>query len=456
MKIQETPGTTPASILIHTAGEDIPEGQIDLWPGIHSALVSSQTIDRKGDPAMFSSRTDKPNVSRGLRVAGAAAVLLLLIIAAFALAPQRSLLADALRHLFRPVTSEQLPAPSTRELAAPTIVPTFAVELAPAVEASQAAPLETAAATDPTPHPCEQNPYGYGCKLVRVETQAGFDAKEFPADPQGFVFRDAVTDDSGTVSMEYVVIGGGGYLYLAQGPGDEFPAGMGGVPESAIQPVWVGEHRGEYVEGMWAIGGEYKEYTWNECCVARLRWTDGERWFEISKMSAMTQTAYMTREVMIDMAANLVDQPEPAGALRLEYLSLEEAADLVDFALVRPGVLPEGFRFGYAAYDPESGRLRLNYYPEGDAAPGSASLSIVETPLDEDATGPEDERPPAAGEEVDINGFPGVYYANSPGNHMLTWRTQALEITLAIYVSEYYYGGTFTAEQVLEIGRAIE
>ncbi len=451
----KTQKATPASILIHIARKDIPEGQIDLWPGIHSALVAGGSVNRKGEPTMLKSRTDRPISLRGLRVAGVATVLLLAIIAAFTLAPQRSLLADALRHLFRPTTAEQLPALSPLELAAPTIAPTFTVELVPAVEPSGEAARETTATTSPAPHPCEQNIVSYGCKVVRAETQAGFEALEFPADPQGFAFQNVVVDNLGGISIEYIVIGGGGYLYLSQGLGDEFPTGTGGVPENAIQPVWVGDHRGEYVEGMWAAGGEYQEYTWNECCVARLRWTDGERWFEINKPSAMPQTDYMTREVMIDMAANLVSRPESDGAPRLEYLSLEEAADLVDFAFVQPRVLPRGFRFSYAAYDLERSQLRLNYYPEGDAAPGSAHLSIVETPLSGDVAGSEAGQPLAGGEEVDVNSFPGVYSSNDPGNHVLTWQTETLEIMLVI-VSNEHYGGAFTAEQVLEIARAIE
>ncbi len=439
--------TTPKSILFNTVQEDIPQDEIDLWPAISRAIVTNSIAGREA-PATFSPHSNR---LRGLRVGGAVALSLLALIAIFTLTPQSDLLADAMRNLFNPITSEQLPKPSTEDLATPTVAPSFAVELAPAVE-----PVTANAPTNATLHPCEQNMLGYGCKVAKAEARAGFDAQEFSRDLPALAFQDVAVDSAGTVSIEYIVIGGGGYLYLNQGLGDEFPPYSGNVPESAIQSVWVDEHRGEYVEGMWAAGGDDLEYTWNECCAARLRWMDEERWYEINKLSAMPQTDYLTREVLIELAASLVNQPESDGTPRLEYLNLEDAADLVDFTLSRPSILPEEFFFGHADYDPESGRLRLNYYPGGDAIlPGSAHLSIVEIPLEKFATNSQGEELLVNGEEVDINGFSGQYTSSDAGNHWLTWRTEELEITLAIISSEHY-GGDFTKSQVLEIARGIK
>jgi len=222
-------------------------------------------------------------------------------------------------------------------MAAPTFPPTFAAQLAP-VDENEATQTVQPLPTGTPEHNlsvCETDPYGYVCKVAWAEKQAGFDASEFPTDPKGFAFRSVNKTEPGEISIEYGVIGGGGYLYLSQGVGSKFPVFTGEAPEDAIEPVMVGENYGEYVYGHWAIGGIYKEYTWLECCMARLRWVDGNRWFEIYKQAAMPQTDYMTREVMIDMALNLVDQPDPKGNLRLEYLSLEEASQLVDFKIMR-------------------------------------------------------------------------------------------------------------------------
>lgn len=284
---------------------------------------------------------------------------------------------------------------------------------------------------------------------------AGFDAKEFPADPRGFHIQAVAQAKPGEIWLEYDVIGGGGYLYLSQGIGNEFSPFTGAVLESAIETVQVGDHVGEYVAGDYFYGGVLTETTWLPCCRFQLRWTDGEHWYELDKQSAMTQTDYMTRDVMIQMAMQLVDQPAPAKGPRADYLtSLAEATQLAEFTILAPTLLPDKFAFEYANYDKDLSQLRLIYTPPDGQ--GIASVLIFETPINKVSLAPGDNGGEIKGEAVDVNGNPGVYFSDNPYSHVLTWQAGGIKITLWVYSSEIWYGGSFTKDQILEIGRSVK
>ncbi|OGN75730.1 MAG: hypothetical protein A2X25_02900 [Chloroflexi bacterium GWB2_49_20] len=429
----------------------------DPWTSIQTRLATEQAMMKPGqvsDQPPRSQVLSRPLVPR-------IAFALLIIISIFMLSPGRQALAETLRHLFWPTSKEQFPPLTSQQLATPTFAPTFAATLA---SAQNPKPTETLVPVPTNLSPdlisaCGIDPYGYACKIARAEKQAGFDAKEFPADPEGFVFRAVEKAISGEVWIRYNVIGGGGYLYWSQGIG-EFPEFTGAAPESAIEEVQVGENRGEYVAGIYGSGNVLPaEYTWSSCCRQRLRWTDGERWYELDKQAALPQTDYMTREAMIQMATQMVDQPSPTQSLRADYLtSLTEASQLTEFEILAPSILPDGFRFDYASYDKDLSQLRLTYTPGGTqgSEPGAASILIIETPLDKLSLAPGVIGEELKGETVNINGYPGTYFSDNPYDHWLTWRTSSLKITLMVYSTKELYGGSFTKEQILEMGKSMK
>ena len=384
-------------------------------------------------------------------------ITLLITTTIFLFSPGGEALAETLRHLFQPVSVQQLPTLSSEAMASPTFAPTFAVTLSSILDPE---PIITplpypTSQTTPELNPCDLDPYGYTCRIVNAERVAGFDAKEFPVDPQGFFFKTVSQAEPGVIWLEYDVIGGGGYLFLSQGLGIDFPAFTGEVPGSAIEAVQVSGRAAEYVAGVYVNGGVYTETTWLPCCRFRLRWTDDERWYEIDKEAALATTDYMTKDVMIQMAEQLVYQPVTTQGLRLDHLnSLAEASQVAEFAILAPSVLPAGFIFNYASYDKGLSQLRLNYAPPDGQ--GIAGIWIIETPLDKVSLSPGDREEKSMGESVDINGTPGVYTSTDPYHHQLTWQFGEVEITLIIYSSESWYGGSFTRDQILEIGRSIK
>jgi hypothetical protein len=282
----------------------------------------------------------------------------------------------------------------------------------------------------------------------------GFTLKQFSTDPKGFFFNDVLESSPGVISLDYVVIGGGGYLDFSQGIRNEFPVFHGEIPENAIEEVMVGKNRGEYANGVWVTDAANKKYTFNSCCRSRLRWMDGNHWYEIDKQAALPQTDYMTKEVMIQMALHLVDHPDSVKGPRADYLtSLDKASQLVEFKILSPAILPEGFNFDFASYDKDHSHLRIKYDPNREA--GFTAMLIDETPLNKVFLDPADNGEEIKGEKVDVNGGPGIYFSDGKYNHVLTWQSTNLKITLSIYSSEGY-GGGFTKDQILAIGRSMK
>lgn len=384
---------------------------------------------------------------------GAALVLVGLIIA---LTPAGQALAQALRDFFKIVSVEEIPLPPEEQRATPTYAPTFSAVIAPAASPE---PMETpipmpTGTNDPALAPCYTDINSYACKIAHAEKRAGFDAKEFPAEPKGFAFS-GVYASPGEISMGYDWISGGAYLNLNQGIRDEFPDFMGAVQEDAIEEVVVGENRGQYVVGMYVYKGDPLEVAWVESARFRLRWMEGDHWYEIDVAGDIgPDFPYNDRDYLIEMAENLVSQPEPQQGPRADNLTnMEDAAHLARFTPLEPGILPEGFYFDHGEYDVETFTLQLEYTP---GEQGIAIVSVWETPADKAHLSPELGEIPFEGEEVEINGYTGMYYSRDPYSHIVIWRTDELRILVNVYSSEMWYGGSFTKEQILEIARSVQ
>jgi hypothetical protein len=413
----------------------------DPWTPLQKRLARGQVGLPDGK------KTPRPVQTR--RLALGVGLVLLFLTVALLVSPEGQALAEAFKHLFRTAATEQFPTPSAGELASPTPEPTFGVTLVPAggmVPTLPSAPTGTPqAALDP----CGVNSYvwGYTCWMAHAEKMAGFDAKEFPFAPKEFVFAEVAQDDPGIIMLRYDLIGGGGYLYFTQGiGGQEFRSNL--AQDSAIEQVMVGPYQGEFVVGDWVIGGANTTYIWLPCCRERLRWTEGDRWYELDKEASIPQVDYMTRDYMIQMALGMVYHPDPIQSPRADYLSsLDEAAQLAGFTILRPSVLPQAFTFWYASYDKDLSQLKLNYSTSNREQQG-VTMVIVETPLDKVAldSGIKDWKK-FEGEKVDVNGYPAIYFGDGSGGG-LNWDTADLHITLQV--------DNATREQILEIGRSMK
>jgi hypothetical protein len=151
------------------------------------------------------------------------------------------------------------------------------------------------------------------CQVGLAEGAVGFTILLPPLDEWGLTFS-SLTVDSVTKSVK-TSYGYEGYpgrehaVWISQGIGS-FPAGSDWdkVPSQFIEPIVVNGERAEYVQGAFVAKPGAEEATWMEDGpMARLRWRDGERWFEIFKAGTPERVTFMDREGMIHLAESLRD-----------------------------------------------------------------------------------------------------------------------------------------------------
>lgn len=445
-------------ILETIANQIAPEEKINLWPSIENKLLMDHAYENK--ELSIRDKSYRINHKSLLRQRLVLTIILMTLVSVviFFTSPQGKAIAESIKHLFVTTDVTEIPIDDPDTVASPTFVPTFEVTLIPATESGVkenfiSPGIASLSSTDPA---CEEDPNGYTCQIAKAERKVGFDLKELPADPYTFKFSELYITQSDEVWINYERVGGGSYLYLYQAIGD-MASMYGSVPEDSIQEVKVGEYFGEYVIGNYFADSNSSSYEWGYHGTYRLRWTEGERNFEL-RHDGCVDLRYefcTSPEQLIRIAEALVYLPEPRSELRADYLnSPEEATLLSGYTVLSPTILPEGFVFDHGTYDTELKQIRLSYSPTS-YDPGTAELLIVIRPLLEISANP-GENWSVEGESVDINGNQGFYSSGGPYNHAISWEENGMRITISIYASKIAFGGGYTKDQVLEIARSLQ
>ena len=217
----------------------------------------------------------------------------------------------------------------------------------------------------------------YTCEVQQTENQLGVDLKEFLSIPSGWSFEQVwrAADFQDSVGISYR--SSGGFLTLRQGTGD-FPVDSDWekVPTSAVQLVEIGEHQGEYVNGYFSVLNSATEAKWeSDEGIQRIRWKEGKYWFEILEASGPGLTGFMDQQTLIELAANMVYQPEQVDQIDFDFIPNIALAETVSgFNVKEPTLLPKDMTFDYAVYDLERQGLTLIY--------GYRSLRIIQTPIE--------------------------------------------------------------------------
>lgn len=260
------------SILQDTLEEEIPSAEIGLWPAVKANLVAGKTYQQG----------EKMKTTRSRRLSNAVyATLTVVILLTLALVtPQGRAFAQTILQFFTRTESTSFPLePSRIVLEEPDPV---------APTAAPPAPL---------------------LSIEEAEAQAGFDASELPAVPDGFIYLGArVYGDA--ISIEYEAQGGGGSLNLIQSGDGFIQSEWDRVPEDAILPVEIGEVDGEFVQGTFVVFAGETSATWNPGApILRLRWMKNGTWFEMTKFGDVESIEYLDRAGMIALAESLVVTP---------------------------------------------------------------------------------------------------------------------------------------------------
>ncbi len=253
-----------------------------------------------------------------IRYAIGLSFLLLLVFLFIVFSPQGKAFAESIKHLFVTTDITEIPIEDPETVASPTFVPTFEVTLIPATESGVkenyiSPEIASLSSSDPA---CEVDPNGYTCQIAKAERIIGFDLKELPADPYTFKFSELYITQSDEVWINYERVGGGSYLLLYQAIGD-MASMYGSVPEDAIQEVKVGEYSGEYVVGNYFSDAESSSYKWINTVTYRLRWTEGERRFELRHDGCVDRRYEFctSPDELIRVAEALVYDPKPSSRI---------------------------------------------------------------------------------------------------------------------------------------------
>lgn len=362
------------SIMKDLAEIAAPSTEIDLWPAIKDSINQGNWHKTKGDLIV-----NKTIALPKVLLRAAVALLILLAIFGILLAtPQGRAFANTIIKLFTTAERLSFPVPTNQSSTPSTNPQTYLLELVP-VELTSS-PAATLGASD---QGCEgAAALTYKCSIESAEASVGFDAWEFPADPQGVTFSSVQAFAAqNEIMITYDVIGGGGYILFTQGMGDPPDNLWSEVPAEAVESVAVGDLPGEFVKGRFTSDGSGVA-TWNSDAASwRLRWKEGKRWFSIEKAGDPYRIEYLGMKEMIDLATSLVaNQQQRISPLRAEYLtSVTDAETISGIDLIEPTLLPEGFRFSYAQYDAQTNSVRLWFYHI--STPDYGELMITETPL---------------------------------------------------------------------------
>jgi len=261
------------SILQDALEEEIPSSEIKLWSTIKASLVAG----RKS----FVQQGEKMNDIQPRRLQRVALIVLMMVaLATVALVtPPGRAFAQNILEFFRRAESYERPLP-------PEQIP-VTVD-APAPTAMPPAPLVS---------------------MAEAEVLAGFDAKELPSDPQGFVFAGAMAGGGG-ISIQYESRSGGGALVINESTTGFMESEWDQAPAEFITPVRIGEWNAEIVQGSYVVYPGETTAKWNsDAPVIRLRWIEDGIWFEMAKFGNVESISYLDQAGLIALAESMVYKP---------------------------------------------------------------------------------------------------------------------------------------------------
>lgn len=261
------------SILQNALEEEIPSSEIKLWPAVKASLVAgTKPFVQQGE------RMNSIGSSRIQRVALIVLMIAALGTVALITLPGRALAQNVLQ-FFRRVDSYERPLPPeqipvTEDASAPTAVP---------------------------PSPLVSVP--------EAEALVGFNARELPSDPPGFIFAGAMAGKSG-INIQYEARTGGGALVISQSTTGFMESEWDQAPVEYIRPVKIRDLNAELVQGAYVVYAGETSAKWNpDAAIMRLRWIEDGIWFELAKFGDVESISYLDEASLIALAESMVYNP---------------------------------------------------------------------------------------------------------------------------------------------------
>lgn len=416
-------------------------------------------------------------VIKNFRLKITVAIVAVAALTALLVTPQGRAFAQRIFLFFTVTEEKSFPIPTEQIYSVPpteTPVPSYILPLQP-VEAT----------TEPTKSPelldqsctSPESKSGYFCQIRAVEARAGFDAKELPHDPKGMKFSKAAFNaDLEAIEMEFVVITGGGYLYLSQGVGDfpsESKSKWGEVPAEGVKQVTVNGQYAELASGTFIVYPNATEAVWEPGGLLRLHWREEDRWFSLEKMGDPYPIEWISESEIVELAESMVDERplDQIPTVDPEYLTSVEAAEkLAGFDVPTPTLLPEGYELKRVVW--ADNVVRLLYGPKNST---DNTLFIFMGQSANNKVEPCVECPPGTVEEVQIGPWQGwysrgifsagpttagqptptpVWDANARDWHLI-WNTDTLWFNM-FYIPSSDYAGEMNKETLVNIAESLK
>jgi hypothetical protein len=376
---------------------ETPSKSVHLWPRVKAGFVAEST-----------QHGQKMNTT--LRYLTYTALAISMLLAFVLVTPRGRAFAQRMVQFFVVTEEKSFPIPTAEsfpvpETPTPPLTQLLLVEPALSGQSMPTTAPDTACSTTVAQG-------AYFCQVKAAEAQAGFNAKEFLVDPKGMKFS-AVTfaPSTGEINMEFVVITGGGYLYLRQGISD-FPDPKntwGKVPSDAVAQVSVNGLYAEIASGTFVVYPNATLAVWEPGGKLSLAWRDGNHWFVLEKLGDPYPIEWITKDQLIKLAEGLVDE-RPADAvppLDPEYLStVEQAEALARFDIPAPTLLPAGYELKRVVWTDNV--VRLMYGPKESSQ--SELFIFLGQITNNNQVGPCSECPPGVTETVQVGPWQGWYW----------------------------------------------
>ena len=407
-----------------------------------------------------------------LRLAAITTMVVLLAAVIFFLTPQGRGFAQQAMRFFTHAESDTLPLPTGQPSEPPH--PTRTPAATQMAELTSVTPAAEAPAADsyPTDTPAPQGTVGepvWNLTIEQAQELAGFEVVVPVSLPPGYRLDNVIFNpNTGEVAQFYEF-----HPYSA---GEMFILGQRLSPPSevigqsaTVEQLTLGGIPVEYVKGGWFGAPGSSVETWHaDAMFHTYHWQAGEFYFSLVFMFDESDTwspAYWTRDGMLAMIEIVMgvrsEFPEQLNYNNLT--SIEQAEAAAGFDILAPAVLPEGFVFTRAVFEPDSGRVLLFYQPEaGSFAVSGVQLLIIES-QDTDQPLSWEGYPDSAVVAVQVGSNPATFVRGAvldgvydpEASVSLAWSTAALSIHMR-YTARPDYPIRLDLEEMLAIAESME
>ena len=320
----------------------------------------------------------------------------------------------------------------------------------------------------------------YGEQIERAAAIAGFTPWQFPQAPEGYSFQRAEAR-SGLTAIWYG--NGNGEISIQQSRTsflENSDVAWLSAPAEAVQAVTVGDLPAEYVRGNFMARVGEDQAVWDATSgYARLRWKDGDWWFQLIQRAdpPMQPQELAGLAAQLNAAAPNDTTQDQGQADRIgdAYLTITAAQTAYGQPFKLPTLLPEGYPFSHARLIDQGILLFYGSFADDKMHANGSGLLLSQGVTDISFAQAYADYPPEAFRSTTVNGeaawlVEGLmevsFVADGEMQSDPVWKTEPF--TLSLYwdtgghytMLQFFAGGDtgarITAEDLMQIAESLQ